>query len=195
MKQLFLVFLFIHGISSLAHNPNEIGYNFQIDKEKQELTIHFTPKAAIDLIQYIKPELQGQTVIDLEDYVNYLEVYFQKTIKFYLDGQRIDLVLKTSNIYAHDATLLFSLKKIPREYSSFDITIESYTKIYKRVKNIVSVNLDGKVYKRQLEGENRNFGVDSIEEINEANSTIFHSSISVLVLSAFAFIIFKFRKD
>jgi len=127
-----------------AHNSNEIIYKVVVDHEQQRLIINLTPSAAINLLQQLNLELKSEKEVQLENYLNEFEIYFNKTIDLKIDAQSVDFQLVDHQLKGHDATLTFSLKNLPTTSTQFEITITSFLTVYDRVMNIVRVDLNGK---------------------------------------------------
>lgn len=140
MKKLLLI-LVVCGISTLssAHNPNQINYVFNEHNGLHQLSIHFTPKGAIDLLISLKPELENQDVIQLSDYHDLFTAYFNETISMVIEGRRVELIFQKANLKTHDATIDFQLKGIKDNYDGFFLKVDSFTEIYRRTKNFVSI--------------------------------------------------------
>ena len=88
-------FLILFNASFFTHNPDEISYDFVIDETSQTLTIHFTPKSAIDLLEHLKPELINKSVIKLADYLEDFTEYFNKTVALEIDDVQVHFKLRT----------------------------------------------------------------------------------------------------
>lgn len=129
--------------SALAHNPNEVNYNIVVNDAKQELVVHFTPMTAIQLVKTIQPELKDVKLIKLENYLGKFEDYFNNTITLSIDGIDQRFALVANNLNTHDATLTFALAIDTEKAESFEITVTSFTEIYRRIENVVSTELYG----------------------------------------------------
>lgn len=130
----FLAFLFCYSLVR-GHNPNEIAYFFQLDKN--ELIIHLTPKSAIDILEESHPLLQLESQFQLDAYTPDFERYFQEHVHLGLNGSPIRLQLMETQLDKHDAKLTFRLEEIPLVADDFKVTISSFVGLYKRLKNHV----------------------------------------------------------
>ena len=139
MKYLATLLLTLLFHAAQAHDPDQIGYHFRLNKEIPTLKVHFTPKSALDLIMYLKPELKDQEAIRLADYGADYEQYFSETVNLYVGGSAISFKLVESDLLQHDATLTFHLSGIPREVQGFQVVVTSFTEIYQRTINKVTI--------------------------------------------------------
>ena len=170
-KPLFAAVMLLTSLVN-AHNPDEVAYFFSVQRSEPELIIHFTPKAAVDLIRFLNPELKTKPVIKLEDYLDDFESYFNKTVQLYLENRDVTFQLVDSNLYEHDATLYFKLNAEVASGADFDITITSYLDIYKHIKNFVSVKTPTKTYKCVLNATDVHCSTSSIQSENQSRSCL-----------------------
>ena len=119
-----------------AHDPNQITYNFN---EAGHLNIHLTPKGAFDVLQHIRPDLAAESVIRLSDYYPTFTDYFNETIELSLGGQAIDFAFLEADLGKHDAIITFQLVDFPGDYDLYELSISSFTELYRRVNNTVSI--------------------------------------------------------
>lgn len=119
-----------------AHDPSQITYDFN---ETGQLNIHLTPKGAFDVLQNIRPDLASESVIRLSDYYPAFTDYFNETIELTIAGQPIDFTFLKADLGKHDATIAFQLVDFPGDYDSYEISISSFTELYRRVNNTVSI--------------------------------------------------------
>jgi hypothetical protein len=83
--------------------------------------------------------LEDQEVIQLSDYHDLFTAYFNETISMIVEGRRVELVFQKANLKTHNATIDFQLKGGKDNYDGFFLTIDSFTEIYRRTKNFVSI--------------------------------------------------------
>jgi len=138
--RLFFI-VFVYNLT-FAHNPDEINYNFVLNKETQQLTIHFTPVAAFHLIQELHVELRMERALKLNDYLSDFEAYFNKTITLKTGNKQGHFHLIENDLVSHDATLTFTIENIGYNEEVYQITVSSFTEIFKRIKNDVTFNVN-----------------------------------------------------
>jgi len=151
---------------SFAHNPDEINYDFVIDDEKQELTIHFTPVAAFHLIQELRVELRMKRIIKLENYLTYFEAYFNETINLKIGDSPVYFRLTKNNLTGHEATMTFKIENVNLKGLYFDVSVTSFTEIFPRIKNDVLITTFNKSHHFYFNKSNTNssFKVVKVEE-------------------------------
>ena len=138
----FLLFL-LSAIFTRAHKVDEVSYFYTISDHKGFLEIHFTPKGAIDLIKHIHPELENVTVIKLEDYLMDYTGYFNEHIKLKLNEKAVRLKFLKAELNAHDATIVFELYQIPTGIQNYEIELNCFNEIYRRIENTVFFDING----------------------------------------------------
>ncbi len=141
-QQFFVLLVMVVGVVGplAAHNPGEISYVFQ--QETKTLTLHCTTKSIIDLIQYLDPEAKRLSTIKLENYREEYVNYFNDNIELCVNGERVALVIVNSNLDRHDATIEFNLLGGPKTWKEVEITINSFTQIYRKPYNFVKFELE-----------------------------------------------------
>lgn len=143
MKQVRFIILCFLGLLPIlihAHNPNEVQYDFKLDANHSTLEIHLTPMTLVALVQHLYPELKDEKLIKLEDYVEDFEFYFNSTIAFKTEHETFQYELMSYNLYDHDAWLNFKVKAASKAVSTFDLILTSFTTVYKRISNVVTVS-------------------------------------------------------
>ena len=147
MKKSFKAFTFLIFLLSTAftraHNVDEVSYFYTISDNKGFLEIHFTPKGAIDLIKHVHPELENFTVIKLEDYLMDYTGYFNEHIKLRLNEKAVRLKFLKAELNAHDATIVFELDQIPTGIQNYEIELNCFNEIYRRIENTVFFDING----------------------------------------------------
>ena len=135
----FFLFLLLFSIAPQleAHDSNQISYIFEREDEMGILTIHLTPKGVIDLLVNIQPELQDIAVIQPNEHYETLTNYFNETIDLKLDDKHIDFKFIKADLTVHDATMTFQLQNFGGSYEGFEVSVSSFTEVYKRTKNHV----------------------------------------------------------
>ena len=137
MRILFYVIgLFLCAVVQVnAHNPNEISYFFKMDQK--ELVIHLTPKSAIDLLESLHPHLKKEHQFSLRSFDKDFQRYFKERVLFKVNDSAIPLQLVETRLNDHDATLRFIMEDVPQRPEHFQISVLSFTEVYKRTKNHV----------------------------------------------------------
>lgn len=140
MKKLSLLICFFLGANLVnAHSLDKIYYTFDQDEKGGFLKVHFTPKAAIDLIIMLKPELENQSIIKLDNYFLDYNTYFNKTIKVKVNNELLELEIEKGDLIEHDATLVFRFKKDLAIQGNIEIKVTSFNNIYRRIKNYINI--------------------------------------------------------
>lgn len=119
-----------------AHDPSQITYDFN---EAGQLNIHLTPKGAFDVLQHIRPDLASESVLRLSDYYPDFTNYFNETIELTIAGKPIAFTLLKADLGKHDAIMVFKLVGFAGDYASYELFISSFTELYHRVNNTVSI--------------------------------------------------------
>lgn len=135
-KYVLALFALLILTRAQAHDPSQITYDFN---ETGQLNIHLTPKGAFDVLQNMRPDLALESVIRLSDYYPAFTAYFNETIELTIAGQSIDFTFLKADLGKHDATIAFQLVDFPGDYASYEISISSFTELYRRVNNTVSI--------------------------------------------------------
>ncbi|MEN1785821.1 MAG: hypothetical protein AAGF77_11865 [Bacteroidota bacterium] len=138
---LWVLFLWGSSCSIWAHQPNEISYFLKW--EEQQLIIHLTPKSAIDLLEYIDPQLKEKNHFLLGAYHHVFQDYFRTHSSCIVDGIPLDFQLMESNLNKHDATLTFRWTKLQGPPKSITMVLNGFQEVYKRVRTHVFID-DGK---------------------------------------------------
>ena len=133
MKALVLLVVMLLSLSVYAHDPTEITYVF----EEDELTIHLTPKGALDLISFIIPRLTEQESIHLTSYIQEYEDYFNNRIDIKSSGRSIGLAYSMSDLTKHDSFIRFRLLNFDKDYSTTIIVVSAFEGVYQHVSNKV----------------------------------------------------------
>lgn len=189
MRYFIIILLTFFCFTANAHNPNEITYNFDVNEGSKTLTIHFTPKAAIDLIRQIKPELQEESIIKLDDYSAEFTDYFNKTIDLKIENNDIQFSFISAELHEHDATILLNLVSVPENYERVEMQITSYLNIYKRVENYVIFNTANTIFKHRLDKNNTKYAI----KIDQQKKTNYWWMLFVLVIP-FIYFLMKSKK-
>ncbi|MDC8005998.1 hypothetical protein POV27_18245 [Aureisphaera galaxeae] len=119
-----------------GHNPNQIGYDF--NEEEQSLTVHFTLRSALDLVKRLCPETADGNMIQLSEYYQDIDAYFNSEIQLQINDKDVSLNLKEAALDQHDAYVKFDLTA-GNDWNSIALTLDSYTEIYRRTQNIVKI--------------------------------------------------------
>ena len=136
---LIVIFL-ICSTTVFSHQPNQMTYNFKLNKEESTLIIHFTPKTVIDILEFIKPELKDSVSINL--YAHKEEVYNYFSERILLNKKRLKgrFSIGEINLISHDAFITFVLDDSIDFSDNLQIKISSLTDIYNRSENFVFIN-------------------------------------------------------
>ncbi len=118
-----------------AHDPDQISYHFAKSGDHGTLTIHFTPKSALDLLLSLHTEFDENAVIRLADYQEDFTRYFNETILLQIAEKKIGFSFKEAEFNGHDASISFALTGFEGTYNDLNINISSFTEIYRRTGN------------------------------------------------------------
>lgn len=91
----------------------------------------------------IHPELENVTVIKLEDYLMDYTGYFNEHIKPKLNEKAVRLKFLKAELNAHDATIVFELYQIPTDIQNYEIELNCFNEIYRRIENTVFFDING----------------------------------------------------
>lgn len=181
-----------------AHTPNQISYTFEQQADQGQLTVHLTPKGAIDLIQTIKPELREAAIINLHDYLDEFTEYFNENIHLRIDGQNARFSFQNANLIEHDASIAFAVDHFPASFDLVSIEVNAFLEVYQRVQNYVSFNLPNGTLKKTLD-KRRNtwqFGEAGIAHLSffSGHSPSYWFWLMSLVLLPLGWVFWKKRK-
>lgn len=118
-----------------AHDPDQISYHFTKSDNTGSLTIHFTPKGALDMLLSKHTEFDENAVIRLADYEEDFTEYFNETILLKIDGKEIGFRFGNAAFGGHDASIRFDLTGFEGSYDNLNINVSSFTEIYRRTSN------------------------------------------------------------
>ncbi len=121
-----------------AHDPSQITYHF---KKDGILKIHLTPKGAVDLLTTMLPELEHQAVINPNEYYDTFTAYFNETIDLRVGGESLGFSFLSADLAGHDADMSFQVDGYSGDYTGYELILESFTGVYRRVSNLVKVEL------------------------------------------------------
>lgn len=176
-----------------AHNPNEMQYDFKLDADHSTLEIHLTPITLVALVQHLYPELKDEKLIKLEDYVEDFEVYFNSTIEFKTDNETFEYELTSYNLYDHDAWLKFKVKAASKAVSTFDLTLTSFSTVYKRISNVVTVSSKQIDVKFKLNANQKYYKYKKNHN-SATKGDVLHVSLWLGLSTFFGFLIFRLKK-
>lgn len=135
----FVTTLFIWAlilpVAAWAHDPDQISYHFTKADNAGSLTVHFTPKSALDLLISMRAEFDENAIIRLTDYQEDFTQYFNETIQLQLNGKEISLQFNTAEFGGHDASINFKLVGFDGSYEGLELRLSSFTEIYRRTSN------------------------------------------------------------
>ncbi|GAB5526109.1 MAG: hypothetical protein Roseis2KO_39810 [Roseivirga sp.] len=118
-----------------AHDPDQISYHFAKSEDAGTLTVHFTPKSALDLLLSLHTEFDENAVIRLADYEEDFTRYFNETILLQVGEKKIGFSFREAAFGGHDASISFSLTGFEGSFDDLNINVSSFTEIYKRTSN------------------------------------------------------------
>lgn len=190
---IILCFLGLFPIFIHAHNPNEMQYDFKLDADHSTLEIHLTPMTLVALVQHLYPELKDEKLIKLEDYVEDFEAYFNSTIQFKTENEAFQYELMSYNLYDHDAWLKFKVKAPSKVVSTFDLTLTSFTTVYKRISNVITVSSKQIDIKFKLNGNQKYYKYKKNQD-SAIKEDVLHVSLWLGLSTFFGFLIFRLKK-
>ena len=172
---------------SYAHNSDEINYDVIVNEEMQQLTVHFTPVAAFHLIQELRVELRMERTIKLEDYLADYEAYFNRTFLLKTGDQEATFHLLKSDLTSHDATLTFSMENVNFEVDTFQITVLSFTEVFKKIKNNVNFIINKGSYNCNLNKEKTDCSIKIEVLQKESNFNNVYLGIPIIIAMLLVF--------
>jgi len=161
-----LISLFFAG-KVAAHDPSQITYYFQKDGSLQ---VHLTPKGAVDLLTTIVPELNQQAVINPNDYYDTFTAYFNETIHLQVGGESLDFSFLNADLAGHDAVMNFQVNGFSGDYTGYELQLNSFTDVYRRVSNHVKIELPDQNQLCQL-GQREQKCIDNRSAANETSTS------------------------
>ncbi|WP_147296595.1 DUF6702 family protein [Flagellimonas nanhaiensis] len=136
---------------AFAHNTDEISYFIKLDSK--ELIIHLTPKSAVDLLKNIHPRLNESTTINLLEYSDDFEIYFNDRLDLTISEVPARFELIDLDLASHDASFRFKLENIPKHPKIYQIKVESFLDIYQKGKNYVFLSANGQKHRYVLNNQ------------------------------------------
>ena len=132
-----------------AHNPAYSIYIF--DENTHELTIRTTTLSLIDILMN-KGSLESKDgFLDLQKFAPLIAPYFNETISFRVNDKAVaDLVLKNTYFDSHEAILIFRLELLPDAWENVDLSLTSFTEVYRKPSNFVIVRTGNKSHETVL---------------------------------------------
>ncbi len=135
---LVLITSFVFAGQVAAHDPSQITYHF---KKDGILQIHLTPKGAVDLLTTILPELEHQAVINPNEYYDTFTAYFNETIDLRVGEESLGFSFLSADLAGHDADMSFQVDGYSGDYTGYELELGSFTEVYRRVSNLVKMEL------------------------------------------------------
>lgn len=135
LTKILLTWAMMLPLAAWAHDPDQISYHFAKADNTGTLTVHFTPKSALDLLISTKAAFDDGGAIRLADYEANFTQYFNDTIQLRLGGKDIKLEFNTAELGGHDASISFDLKGFEGSFEGLEVTVSSFTEIYRRTSN------------------------------------------------------------
>ena len=133
---LFVTVCFVEQVA--AHDPSQITYHFKRDGI---LEIHLTPKGAVDLLTTIQPELEHQAVINPNEYYDTFTTYFNESIELQVGEESLGFSFLSADLAGHDAVMTFQVDGYSGDYTGYQLMLNSFTEVYRRVSNQVKMEL------------------------------------------------------
>lgn len=133
-----LFLLYLSYTTVWANDTAQISY---LLAREGTLTIHLPPKGALDLVQYLKPALETEPVVKWNDHYPAFNKYFNQTIDLKIKGEGVRFRLQQVDLNQDDTIMVFEMVKFPGNYEQFEISLNSFTEVYKRVTNQVIIEL------------------------------------------------------
>ena len=126
MRTLILFIFMGSNAIAAAHSARDIGFEF-IQKNNQNIVeVSLTSQTIIDLLYAIRPELKEQTSLNLSQYHDYYQAYFNQHIELLLNGKKRRLKLTDANLIVHDASIHFLIEGFQSNINSYSITIGGF---------------------------------------------------------------------
>ncbi|MEM0932817.1 MAG: hypothetical protein AAGJ12_10145 [Bacteroidota bacterium] len=201
MKKIILAVLMLMAslcpISLLAHQPHQGNYTFRLDGERATLTIHFTPKTVLDILEFLRPELKTASKINLRTYEKDVCNYFEERIWFNGSDLQGRLVVDEMDLASHDAFVIFVFKEPFDSTDGFEITVNALTDIYTKPENFVFVKHQGTAVRHVLTQKYRNLVVQN-PETAKGNVLVLAGNLSfglfvLFALTAFFFLVHSLK--
>ncbi|PRX56398.1 hypothetical protein CLV81_0395 [Flagellimonas meridianipacifica] len=151
-----LVVLFFMWTTTLfSHQPNQLTYTFTLDGETSTLTIRFTPKTLLDILEFVKPGLRDSSRINLNNYKDELCEYFGERILLNENSLRGKLSITEMNLIAHEAFITFVSDDSLDFSKGLHIKINCLADVYNRLENFVFIKHLKSTDRYALSKENR----------------------------------------
>lgn len=177
-----------------AHNPNEMQYDFQLSQDTGTLEIHVTPMSLVALVHYLYPETRTKSTIDLEHYLKDFEAYFNKTIDLKLSDNRLRYKLEAHNLYDHDAFLRFDIETPLSAVHTFDMTLTSFTTIYKRIRNTVMISSEDMTVKFALSAKKTHYNYQKKQQSAFSSDEAIYLIFGIGLSTVFGGILLRLKK-
>jgi len=198
LSKLLLVFCFLvfAGVNAEAHDPDQFSYQFTKGKTSNELQIHLTPKSAFDLILSLRPELSDTSVIRLKDYTVDFAEYFNKTIALMVQGKKVEFLLYAADLVQHDATINFQIDGYAGDFDNFNLTITSFTELYRHTENHVEIPISKGALSFILDGNKTSYSQMNVAVGNSLlwNLPTIYLLAILLVVLFMSFLAFYLKK-
>ncbi|MEM1337839.1 MAG: hypothetical protein AAF634_17735 [Bacteroidota bacterium] len=151
----FTLAMLLYAAALFSHQPNQLTYTFRFGEEISTLTIHFTPKTVLNLLEVLNPELKNASKIKLSAYEKDLNRYFEEQILLNENDLKGRLYVDEMRLTSHDAYIKFILEDVIEISNGVVITVNSLTEVYSKLENYVFVNYQDTKKNYVLSGERR----------------------------------------
>ena len=126
MRPLFLFIFIGSNLTAATHSARDIGFEFIHKNNQNVVEVSLTSQTIIDLLYAIRPDLKEQTSLNLSQYHDDYEAYFNQHIELLLNGKKRRLKLTDANLIVHEASIHFLIEDFQSNINSYSITIGGF---------------------------------------------------------------------
>ena len=126
MRPLFLFIFIGSNLTTATHSARDIGFEFIHKNNQNVVEVSLTSQTIIDLLYTIRPDLKEQTSLNLSQYHDDYEAYFNQHIELLLNGKKRRLKLTDANLIVHEASIHFLIEDFQSNINSYSITIGGF---------------------------------------------------------------------
>ena len=93
------------------------------------------------MLTTILPELEHQAVINPNEYYDTFTAYFNETIDLRVGEESLGFSFLSADLAGHDADMSFQVDGYSGDYTGYELELGSFTEVYRRVSNLVKMEL------------------------------------------------------